>query len=133
MMDKFLKWHESSGYKLMESVGELEDVEAYGVDAWQESAKHGEKWHDIIKECEKLLGCNDTAESPLMCNLPNLIRDLIHREENKARYERERIVEYILDVATDESLDGLAALQSVAENLKKDNLETEETDRIEKE
>lgn len=33
-------------------------------------------WHDVIKECEQVLGCEYSAESPLMCNLPNLIRDL---------------------------------------------------------
>lgn len=33
-------------------------------------------WHDVIKECEKVIGCEYSAKSPLMCNLPNLIRDL---------------------------------------------------------
>jgi len=33
-------------------------------------------WRDVIKECERILGCDDTAESPLMSDLPNLIRDL---------------------------------------------------------
>ncbi len=36
----------------------------------------GYTWHDVIKECEQVLGCEDSAVSPLMCNLPNLIRDL---------------------------------------------------------
>ena len=33
-------------------------------------------WHDVVKECERVIGCEDSAASPLMCNLPNLIRDL---------------------------------------------------------
>lgn len=35
-------------------------------------------WHDVVVECERILGCPDTAESPLMSNLPNLVRDLKH-------------------------------------------------------
>ncbi len=66
-------------------------------DCWQEATRIAGDWHDIVKECEQLLGCPDTAESPLMCNLPNLIRDLKHREENKAKYERDRIVAIIED------------------------------------
>lgn len=105
-------------------------------DAWQESAKQSaaeiahlktvienlemsvasfikgrSAWHDIIKECEQTLGCPDTAESPLMCNLPNLIRDLKqahadHRlmdqhtresyEEKGALVERERVCAIIM-------------------------------------
>ena len=33
-------------------------------------------WHDVVRECERILGCPDTAESPTMSNLPNLVRDL---------------------------------------------------------
>ena len=33
-------------------------------------------WHDVVVQCEKILGCDDTAASPFMSNLPNLIRDL---------------------------------------------------------
>jgi hypothetical protein len=33
-------------------------------------------WHDVVVECEGILGCKDTAESPLMSNLPNLVRDI---------------------------------------------------------
>ena len=33
-------------------------------------------WHDVVKECEQILGCDDTAKSPLQSNLPNLIRSL---------------------------------------------------------
>lgn len=42
-------------------------------------------WRHVIRECERLL-CNDkeTAKSPLMSNLPNLIRDMT-AERNKLR------------------------------------------------
>jgi hypothetical protein len=33
-------------------------------------------WNDVVKECEQILGCKDTADSPLQSNLPNLVRDL---------------------------------------------------------
>ena len=33
-------------------------------------------WHDVVKKCEQILGCEDTADSPLQSNLPNLVRDL---------------------------------------------------------
>jgi hypothetical protein len=32
----------------------------------------------VVVECERILGCPDTADSPLMSNLPNLVRDLKH-------------------------------------------------------
>jgi len=32
-------------------------------------------WHKVVQECEQIFGCEDTAESPLMSNLPNLVRD----------------------------------------------------------
>lgn len=36
-------------------------------------------WEDVIKECEDVLRLNEHAKSPLMCNLPNIIRDLIFK------------------------------------------------------
>lgn len=33
-------------------------------------------WHDVVKECEEIVGCTDTAESPLSSNLHNIVRDL---------------------------------------------------------
>jgi len=41
-------------------------------------------WHDVVVECEKILGCEpgDTAESPLSSNLPNLIRDILIGSRN---------------------------------------------------
>ena len=33
-------------------------------------------WNDVVKKCEQILGCEDTADSPLQSNLPNLVRDL---------------------------------------------------------
>lgn len=33
-------------------------------------------WQDVVVECEGILDCEETAESPWMSNLPNLIRDL---------------------------------------------------------
>ncbi|MDY0188672.1 MAG: hypothetical protein RBR16_12195 [Syntrophus sp. (in: bacteria)] len=33
-------------------------------------------WHKVVVECESLFKCTDTAESPTMSNLPNLIRNL---------------------------------------------------------
>lgn len=47
-------------------------------------------WHDVIKECEQVLGCEYPAESPLMCNLPNLIRDLQFKLEKAERYLKSR-------------------------------------------
>lgn len=44
-------------------------------------------WHDIVKECERILECDDTAKSPSQSNLPNLIRDLqtkIHQLTNQS-------------------------------------------------
>ncbi len=38
----------------------------------------GRTWHDVVIECERILGCPDTAASPTMSNLPNLVRDLKH-------------------------------------------------------
>lgn len=32
-------------------------------------------WHKVVVECEKILGCEDTAESPHASNLPNLVRN----------------------------------------------------------
>ena len=43
-------------------------------------------WHDVIKECEQVLGCEYSADSPLMCNLPNLIRDLQFKLEKAERH-----------------------------------------------
>ena len=50
-----------------------------------------------------------------------------------AEQERKRIVEYILKIAEDETVDGMAALRAVTENILKGNYETEEAGRIEKE
>ena len=33
-------------------------------------------WHQVVVECEKIFSCDDTAENPLMSNLPNLVRAL---------------------------------------------------------
>ncbi len=103
IMDNFEKWKEKNLFKLIGAAlpshdPQFNEYEDFAKTIWQESAKQGEKWHDIIKECEQLLGCPDTAESPLMCNLPNLIRDLIHREGNKAIFERKRIVDDIREM-----------------------------------
>jgi len=35
-------------------------------------------WEDVVHECERILGCTDRSESPLVANLPNLVRDLKH-------------------------------------------------------
>ena len=43
--------------------------------------KKPEGWEGIVWECERLLECPDHAESPLMSNLPNLIRDRIVRSQ----------------------------------------------------
>ena len=32
-------------------------------------------WHDVVQQCELMMGCRDTSESPRMSNLPNLVRD----------------------------------------------------------
>lgn len=32
-------------------------------------------WHRVVVDCERVLGCPDTAESPRMSNLANLCRD----------------------------------------------------------
>ena len=40
------------------------------------SAGSERTWHDVVVECERIMGCPDTADSPTMSNLPNLIRDL---------------------------------------------------------
>ncbi len=74
--------------------------------AWQESAKHCKLSHDDIFE--------------------------IGHADGRTQ-ERKRIVEYILKIAEDETVDGMAALRAVAENILKGNYETEEADRIEKE
>lgn len=40
--------------------------------------KRSKGWHDVVINCEKLFKCDDgTAKSPIMSNLPNLIRDCI--------------------------------------------------------
>lgn len=36
-------------------------------------------WEDVVKECEDMLQMNGHAESPLMSNLPNVIRDLLYK------------------------------------------------------
>lgn len=45
-------------------------------DRLEKAAKEKDGWHEVVKHCEEVLGCEDTAESPLMSNLPNLVRDL---------------------------------------------------------
>ncbi len=45
------------------------------------------EWHILIAECEELFGCEETATSPVMSNLPNLIRDMLFaggRSPNKS-------------------------------------------------
>lgn len=32
-------------------------------------------WHGVVVDCERIVGAVGTAESPLMSNLPNLLRD----------------------------------------------------------
>ena len=49
--------------------------------------KDGTTWYDVVIECEKILGCTDTAVSPFMSNLPNLVRDL--KAGTQTRNERE--------------------------------------------
>ncbi len=39
--------------------------------------QEGEMWHELVKECERIIGTPDTAEAPHLSNLPNLVRDLI--------------------------------------------------------
>lgn len=36
-------------------------------------------WEDVVRECEEILQLNGHAESPLMSNLPNIIRDLVYK------------------------------------------------------
>lgn len=48
---------------------------------WEEHLKKrrikmGDEWHKIVVECEKILGCEDTAESAHASNLPNLVRNV---------------------------------------------------------
>ena len=38
-----------------------------------------EDWHKVIKEIEDILGVDYRSENPLLCNLPNMIRDLKHQ------------------------------------------------------
>ena len=34
-------------------------------------------WHEVVKHCEEIFKTDDTAESPLMSNLPNLVRNAL--------------------------------------------------------
>jgi|GEM_PF-3998389 len=38
--------------------------------------QEGEKWYEIVKDCERIFDIPDTADAPHLSNLPNLIRDL---------------------------------------------------------
>ncbi len=53
MKDEYKKWYESSGYKLMESMGDLVDVEKFGFDVWQEAP--GRERKRIIAKAIKIL------------------------------------------------------------------------------
>lgn len=52
-------------------VAELDDL--FGKE--QLEIKKG--WHDVVIECERILGLEGTAESPITSNLPNALRDII--------------------------------------------------------
>lgn len=39
-------------------------------------ARSERSWYDVVRECERICGCPDTAENPTMSNLPNLVRGL---------------------------------------------------------
>ncbi len=36
-------------------------------------------WEDVVRECEDILQLNEHAVSPLMSNLPNIIRDMVFK------------------------------------------------------
>lgn len=44
---------------------------------YQEVIQECERWHTIVQECERILGCSDTASSALNSNLPNMVRDIV--------------------------------------------------------
>ena len=73
-----VKWHEYQGYLL-------------GL------ADRENGWHQVIRECEHILGCPDTAEAPLRCNLPNLIRDLIVNHEKAKAEGAWMVVDFLTD------------------------------------
>ena len=74
-------------------------------------------WHDVVVECEEILGCEpgDTAESPLSSNLPNLIRDLLI-ENDKAdeivRLKKRLATEYDRGFREGESKQAIIEIQA---------------------
>lgn len=56
-----------------------------------EKEKEIEGWHKVVKECELLFGCEDTAESYWQSNLSNLVRDM-KAELAEERYENEQLI-----------------------------------------
>ena len=55
----------------------------------------GEDWHEVIKECERILETPDTAEAPRMSNLPNLVRDLQARKTPKTAEDSQKSVQHL--------------------------------------
>ena len=69
---------------------------AYTQADMDKAIEQRDQWHEVIKECEYIFGCTDTAESASMSNLPNLIRDLISKNriiEQAKRETAEKLVE----------------------------------------
>ena len=50
-------------------------------DRLEKALTEQEGWHEVVKHCEEILKCSDTAKSPIMSNLPNIVRDMARRNE----------------------------------------------------
>ncbi|MFA5349055.1 MAG: hypothetical protein WC309_01635 [Candidatus Paceibacterota bacterium] len=51
-----------------------------------EEEKELEGWHNLVVGLEKILGLKDTAESALMSNLPNILRDMKVELDSKKEF-----------------------------------------------
>lgn len=61
----------------------LEDEVVIERDRFKEAERERDEWRCVVQECEKLFKTSDTAESGLMSNLPNLIRNVLGDVSNE--------------------------------------------------
>lgn len=95
--------------------------------------KSPKNWEDIVQECEQILGCKDHAQSPLMSNLPNSIRDLKINMHKKNAEQKTLLEDFLEEVSNKIKETEIIRQHLREEGLKLDNdLEKFLDDNIEK-
>jgi hypothetical protein len=90
------------------------------VDDLRKLAGQAEDWHKVVVQCEEIIGTSGTAKSPLLSNMPNLVRDLktqtqtlqnrLSRKTRRTQIQDERIAQLEAALAEARKPEEIAAI-----------------------